>query len=158
MNYRINTKIMTAMVVLIVLAVVLFVVTLVSAPLSDEFTEGNIATSSQQAEEQILTAKHQYQNGVHTIAGKVEVPTPCHRLVTESFFTKTEPVGVEVRFSTLLEGGECPSQPFEVPFTVTFEAPENVAITGVWNGTPIRLNLIPLKVGETLEDELYIKG
>jgi hypothetical protein len=158
MNYRINTKVITAVVILMVLAVALFVLTLVSAPLTDEFVEVYEATSTKQAPERILTAKHQYQNGMHTIAGKVEVPTPCHRLVTESFFTQTTPSGVEVRFNTLLEGEECPSQPIEVPFKVSFEAPEGAVITGTWNGTPIRLNLVPLQAGEILEDELYIKG
>jgi len=78
--------------------------------------------------------------------------------LTEPFFTGDGASQVEIRFSTLLEGEECPSEYFEVPFRVSFESQENVDISATWNGDPIRLNLIPLMPGETLEDELYIKG
>jgi len=157
MNYRINTKVVTLVALLGIVAIGLFVYTLVfspseiSSPVTDQVQSG-------QTEERIMTARHQYVDGIHTIAGMTEVPTPCHKLVAETFFTETNPPGVEIRFNTLLEGEECPSQPYEVPFRVTFEADENAALSATWNGGPVRLNLIPLQPGEELEDELFIKG
>lgn len=157
MNYRINTKVLVLVTVLVFIAAGLFVYTLVSTPTAT-IVEAPEKTAVDQNEGKILTAKHQYLDGIHTVAGKTEVPTPCHRLVTEPFFIQEQPAHVEIRFSTLLEGEECPSQPFEVPFRVTFEAPEDATITALWNGSSVRLNLVPLAPGEKLEDELYIKG
>jgi len=158
MDYRINTKVIAVVIALVLLAVALFVYTLVSAPADTEPVDTTETATQEDADTEIITAKHQYQDGVHTIAGKAEVPTPCHRLVTEPFFTQADSTNVEVRFSTLLEGEECPSQPFEVPFLVSFEAPEDVTISATWNGNAIRLNLVPVAPGETIDDELYIKG
>lgn len=158
MNYRINTKIVALVVVLVCIAAGLFIYTLISAPTEITQPTDEQATSTQQNDDRILTAKHQFADGLHTIAGKTEVPTPCHRLVAEPFFTEGSPIGVEVRFSTLLEGETCPSQLYEVPFRVSFEAPEDAILTATWNGAPVRLNLVPLQPGEELDDELYIKG
>jgi hypothetical protein len=133
------------------------VYTLVSAPSPSDVSSEAAIEEFDETPEIILSAKHQYIDGIHTIAGVSEVPTRCHRLITEPFF-----VGgmerVEIRFNTLLEGEACPSEYFEVPFRVSFEAPENIDISATWNGDTIRLNLIPLQPGETLEDEIYIKG
>jgi len=156
MNYRINTKVVTLVALLVVVVVGLFVYTLISTP--SEVVPPESQTPAPQDEERILTARHQYVDGIHTIAGVTEVPTPCHKLVAETFFTEENPTDVEIRFNTLLEGEECPSQPFEVPFRVSFEAGENAVISATWNGGPVRLNLIPLQPGETLEDEIYPKG
>lgn len=157
MNYRINTKVVTMVALLVIVAIGLFAYTLISTPTETPSTERD-EVSEMQGDERIMTARHQYVDGIHTIAGVAEVPTPCHRLVAETFFTEGNPVGVEIRFNTLLEGEECPNQPFEVPFRVTFEANEDVTLRATWNGGPVRLNLIPLQPGEVLEDELFIKG
>ncbi len=158
MNYRINMKVISLVILLVLVAVALFVYTLVSAPADVENIVENENMTSVVVEEHMLTAKHQYLEGVHTVAGKTEVPTLCHRLVSESFFIKEDQSEVEMRFNTLLEGEECTNQLFEVPFRVSFEASEDVSISATWNGEPVRLNLIPLQSGETLDDEIYIKG
>ncbi|KKS84710.1 MAG: hypothetical protein UV60_C0016G0011 [Parcubacteria group bacterium GW2011_GWA2_43_11] len=157
MNYRINTKVVTLVVLLGIVAVGLFFYTLVFSP-TEISSPAPDQVQSGQTEERIMTARHQYLDGIHTIAGVTEVPTPCHKLVAETFFTETNSTGVEIRFNTLLEGEECPSQPFEVPFRVSFEADENAALSATWNGGPVRLNLIPLQSGEELDDVIYNKG
>lgn len=158
MNYRINTKVVTLVAILVFFAIGLFAYMLISAPTEVSVSQDDQASTTQQSEERLMTAKHQFVNGIHTIVGKTEVPTPCHRLVAEPFFVTENPVGVEIRFNTLLEGEECPSQLFEVPFKVSFEAPEDAILTATWNGGPVRLNLIPVPEGEVLDDEMYIKG
>ncbi len=161
MNYRINTKAIILVGVLVVIAAGLFVYTLISAP-TEVVREGTNATTSPtevQTDELVLTAKHQFFEEVHTIAGTAQVPTPCHRLIAEPFSLQNEDaVLIEIRFNTLLEGEECPRELFEVPFRVTFEAPENATLSATWNGAPARLNLVPVGPGESIEDELYIKG
>ncbi len=159
MNYRINTKVIILVILLLLIAGALFVYILISAPTTVQNNvvkdEINVTT---QLKERTLIAKHQFLDGVHTIVGKAEVPTSCHRLVAEPFYVENEQSAVEVRFNTLLEGEECPSQLFEVPFRVSFEALEDAVITAIWDGGHVRLNLVPVQPGETLEDELYIKG
>jgi len=162
MNYRINKRAILFVFILFFALICFFVysrfvswnVMKVDAPVNQDAT-----STLESKEEKMLSAKHQYLDAVHTLAGKAEVPTPCHRLLTESFFVgEDDTKSVEIRFSTLLEGEECPQQVYEVPFKVSFEAPEDITITATWNGDPVRLNLIPLKQGEIIDDELFIKG
>ena len=156
MEYRINTRVVTVVAVLIIIAIGLFAYTFVSAPTPEDVP---VATSepTEQVPDRIITAKHQYVDGIHTIAGMVTVPTPCHRVLADPYLLP-DGVTVEVRFSTLLEGEACPAQPTDVPFRVTFEAPENATITVLWDGAPVRLSLVPVAQGESLDDVLYIKG
>lgn len=158
MNYRINTKVVSLVVMLVLVAAVLFVYTLVSAPTGEKIVFDETNTTQSNKVEKVLTAKHQFQDGLHTIVGSADVPTRCHRLVAETFFTSEDLSSVEVRFSTFMEGEACPNEFFEVPFRVSFEAREDVVLQATWNGDIARLNLIPLQPGEVLEDEIYIKG
>jgi len=157
MDYRINTRIVAVVVVLVVIAIALFTYTLVSAPTPEEVRVAPQEEQVEQVPERLISAKHQYVDGVHTVAGMVTVPTPCHRVLTSAYLLE-DGVTVELQFSTLLEGEECPAQATEVPFRVPFEAPENATITAVWNGEPARLNLFDVAPGESLDDALYIKG
>ena len=157
MNYRINTRIIVVVAVLVVVAISLFAYTLVSAPTPEDLPLVADTQPAEQIPERVITAKHQFVDGIHTIVGMVTVPTPCHRVLADPYLLE-DGVTVEVRFSTLLEGDACPAQTTEVPFRVTFEAPETVAITALWDGSPVRLNLVPVAAGEILDDELYIKG
>ena len=158
MNYRLNTKMLTGAALLVGVAIALFAYTLVSAPTQEENTIENVTPIEEQVEEYLLTAKHRFEEGIHTIAGVVSLPTSCHTLVAEPFFIGEGDTVVEIRFSTALEGETCTTVVTEVPFHVSFEAPENVSIQATWNGGAARLNLIPLQPGENLEDTLYIKG
>lgn len=142
---------------LVFVAMVLFIYTLISAPGEVGITDEPIIATLNE-EERMIIAKHQYVDGIHTVAGTAEVPTMCHRLTTEPFFTHGEMTSVEIRFNTLLEGDDCPSEAFFAPFRSTFEAPEDVVFSATWNGAPARLNIVPVAPGETLEDEMYIKG
>lgn len=163
MNYRINAKAIILVGVLVIIVAGLFVYTLISAPTEVVREESNASSSPTevQTDGMLLTAKHQFLDGVHTVVGTAQVPTSCHRLIAEPFSLKNEEddaVLIEIRFSTLLEGEACPHELYEVPFRVTFEAPENAILSATWNGAPARLNLVPVGPGESIEDELYIKG
>jgi hypothetical protein len=158
MNYRINTKLISLLVITCVAVAIFYIYTLIAVPKTENVVHENDVATTTPTEERLLSAKHQFVNGVHTIAGKAEVPTSCHRLVTEPFFVGGGVNSVEVRFNTLLEGEECPNEVFEVPFRVSFEAPEDVLISATWNGNQARINLLPLQQGEIIDDELFIKG
>jgi hypothetical protein len=160
MNYRINTRVVIGVALLVILVTGFFIYTLVSAPTEVSFENFEEETVSEETVEQeaVLTAKHQYKDGIHTIVGMVQVPTPCHRLITEPYFIEGGTSTVEVRFSTFLEGESCPSELFETPFSVSFEASEDATITATWNGVPIRLNRVPVGPDEVLDANVYMKG
>ncbi len=161
MNYRINTKIVLLALVLFLTAVTLFVYILIYAPANNEHAvlDNTATTTSKDIQQKVITAKHKYENGIHTIAGKADVPTTCHRLFAEPFYTNTENRNdVVIKFNTALDGKECLNQISDVSFNVLFEAPENANITATWDGDEVRLNLIPLQPGETIDSEIYMKG
>ena len=154
MNYRINTRIVALVTLLVVIAIGLFVYTLVSAPTKDEVY---VAPPVAETPEILITAKHQFKDGVHTIVGTATVPTPCHRIDASPFFLEDGNI-VEVRLSTLIEGEACQSQEFDAPFRATWNSGPDVEIRATWNGTPARLNLIEVGPEESIEDDIYIKG
>jgi hypothetical protein len=160
MNYRLNGTTIALVTLLVLIAAGLFVYTLISAPTSEEVTEEEMqAVPAPETMEQIISAKHQYREGVHTIAGMAQVPTSCHGIVIEPFFVDgAATTTVELRFTTVLEGEECPAVPSDAPFMVSFEAPEDVRVEVVWDGTPVRLNLMPVGPDESLGEEFYFKG
>lgn len=158
MNYRINTKAVALVVLLVGTAIALFAWTLVSAP--TEVTTDEVAkqeASKTVDESRIITAKHQYRGGVHTVAGLVDLPTPCHKLVVEPFITEADKK-VELRFTTAVGTEGCAAVPTPTPFKVTFEAPEEVQISAVWDSVLVRLNLVPVGPGSSIDDEGYVKG
>lgn len=160
MNYRLNSKVITAVAALVVVAVGLFVYTLVSAPSEEEVVVTDTTNAPNNADIRRIDGKHQYIDGVHTIAGMASVETPCHSIVVEPFFPNGEADqnAVELRFTTVLEGTDCPAVPSDAPYKVTFTAPEQTSITATWGGAPAILNLVPVAPGESLDEEFYFKG
>jgi hypothetical protein len=157
MNYRINSKAVALVLLLVAVAIALFAWTLVSAPTEVQKDGLQSATTTAQDATRLLTAKHQYRGGVHTIAGQVDLPTPCHKLVVEPFFTEPEKK-VELRFSTTVGEESCATVVTPTPFKVTFEAPETININAVWDGAPVRLNLLPVGPDSSIDDGGYVKG
>lgn len=155
MNYRLNTRALLFVGVLVLIAIALFAYTLVSAPTDKN---GDIDVEPVPAEDgRMITAHYQYQDGLHTLAGFTDVDSPCHTLTTESFLVEDGTVA-EVRFSTLLEGENCPQVLHTIPFRLSFEAPEGIRIRATWNGVPARLNTIPVPPGQEIPIDPFIKG
>jgi hypothetical protein len=109
--------------------------------------------------QETITAKHQFANGKHIVAGEVGLPTPCHILdwtvaIAESF---PEQVFIDLMSSTQAEA--CAQVITPARFKVEFTASENARISMTLNGEPVTLNLIDADPGEDLEKfELFIKG
>lgn len=155
MNNRINKTAIALAVLLVLSAIALFTYTLVSAPTTQEPEE--LSNTQTPSTERVITAQHQYRGGIHTIAGTVDLPTPCHKLVVEPFFTTPNEV-VELRFTTTVAEEACAQVITPTPFKVTFEAPETVRIGGMLDGDSVRLNLVPVGPDSSIDDGLYIKG
>lgn len=105
-----------------------------------------------------ITAKHEYRDGIHTVAGEVSLPTPCHILSTD---TEVSTDGSEalILFESTTKAETCAQVITPARFKIDFEANEDAVITALWNGLKAELNLVPVGEGETLDDfELFIKG
>lgn len=159
MNYRLNKKALYGVIVLVLLVVGLFGYTLISAPTSEAPEKTDDTPVGTNVEQRTISAQHQYRDGVHTIAGTVTVPSPCHRLLAEPFFIDESKERVEIRFTTSVEGEVCAQVVTDARFKVTFEAPEQATVSATWNGAAATLNLVPVAPGTNLDDfELYLKG
>jgi hypothetical protein len=165
MNYRLNKTALYVVLIVVLLAALVFGYTLVSAPteidsmpadstLVDEESQNGGSTVTRS-----ITAQQQYMDGIHTIAGTIALPTPCHRLLTEPFFIDEGRTQVEVRFTTLLEGDVCAQVVTDARFKISFEAVEDATISALYNGDPATLNLVPVEPGTDLSDfDIFIKG
>jgi len=106
-----------------------------------------------------ITAKHAYQNGTHTIAGEVPLPTACHLLeVTGS--TSPDKKEIVVAFVSIIKTEEvCPENITPARFKVSIKALQKATTAATLNGQEITLNLIEAGPDENLDSfELYIKG
>jgi hypothetical protein len=110
---------------------------------------------------QRITAQHQYRAGMHTVAGEVDLPTPCYLLETNAVVRVEEPDPDEaiIQFSTVDQSEICAQVITPVRFKESFAASEDATITATWNGTEVPINVIEVGPDENLDDfELFIKG
>lgn len=99
----------------------------------------------------VLTALHQYVNGVHTLVGRVQTPTPCHVLNDAVIVGKSLPENVEVNFSlTTNPNAICVQTLSSAPFRIQFNALPSAIIQATWNGQPVRLNLVQVAPGQNI--------
>ena len=107
----------------------------------------------------VVTAKHAYKNGVHTIAGEVPLPTPCHLLTAETAVSPDKKQVVLQLASQVKEGEMCAQVITNARFKVTAKADQKASIIATLNGQQVTLNLIEAGPNEDLDNfELYIKG
>jgi len=109
-------------------------------------------------EHERITAKHQFKNGTHTIAGEVTLPTPCHILTTDAVVAESYPEQVSINFVSRTQAQACAQTLTTGRFKVEFKASEQATIKATWNGLPVQLNLIPAGLDEDLTNfEIFIK-
>lgn len=102
-----------------------------------------------------ITAKHQYKDGNHIIAGEVNMPTPCYILNVSARVAGEQ---VTLDFVSETNGDVCAEVITTERFKVDFSAGENAVIKATWNGQPVELNLIPAGANEDLVNfEIFVK-
>jgi hypothetical protein len=113
-----------------------------------------------EAPKETVTAKHQYKDGVHIVAGEITVPTPCHILEADAVVNSdTSPEQVTIRLKSSTKADGCIQIITPARFKVEFKASKDAVIKMTLNGKPVILNLIEAGADEDLEDfELFIKG
>lgn len=126
---------------------------------------GTTTTNNQDQTERVITAQHQYNasEGVHIVAGTLEVPTPCHLLDWDVELSGGENQDqlAKINFEVTKEDEDqmCAQVIEDRRFKATFQAPEDVRIEATYNGNDAQLNLVDVPEGENLEEfEVYIKG
>lgn len=106
-----------------------------------------------------ITAKRQFENGVHTIAGTLDMPTPCHLLDWGIIVAESFPEQVTVAFTLDSQAEACAQVITEGRFKFEVEVSENATFGATINGRRAILNLIDVAPGEDLDDfELFEKG
>jgi len=122
------------------------------SPVTDTETVDETPTMS-------ITAKHQFKNGKHIIAGEVNLPTPCYVLDTQAMVAESMPEQVTIAFTSTTQGEICAQVVTTERFKVDFTASKEASIKATWNGKPATLNLIPAGENEDLNNfEIFLKG
>jgi hypothetical protein len=139
-------------------AVFVFVRGTLTEPQTDD-VRGAVPADEQKEPLVILTAKHAFRDGMHTIVGEYDLPSPCHILDTRAVVSP-DGKNVTVDFTVTAPSGEmCAQVITPTRYRVQFTAPENANISARVNGAPVILSLIEAGPNEDLENiELYIKG
>lgn len=107
----------------------------------------------------IITAKHQFLDGVHLVAGDIDMPTPCDLLEWDVVILESFPEQVIIQFKTVNKAEICAQVITPARFRVEFEADGRASITATLNNDHIILNLIEVSESENLDDfEIFIKG
>ncbi len=120
--------------------------------------ETPVATDTPVAK-RIVTAKHQFKNGTHIIAGEVEIPTPCH-ILTSSATASADKTKAFLELHTAQKAGEtCAQVISSARFKVELVANKDAVWSATLNREEVILNLIEADPNEDLSKfELFIKG
>ncbi len=106
-----------------------------------------------------VTAKQFYEDGTHTFAGELTMPTPCDLLEVEAEVAEAAPEQVHLSFTVVNTAEACAQVMTEQRFMVSVDAGEDASVTADLMGREIDVNLVPPEPGETPDDfELFIKG
>lgn len=150
-----KNKIITVVLLLILLVVsvygyeMIFKKPLVESP-SQESTVGALVDT--------LDVKTQYVDGMLTIAGTIQTPTPCHTVSTE--VAQTGPESFDLTLTTSIpQGIICAQVISNKDFKVTFEAPATSTVKAAIDGLEYKLNMFEVPAGQDIDAfDLYIKG
>ena len=162
-----NTSLMVGLGVFVLAALGLFAYILLGGPGQEaqepaaELPEQATSSPAEEAQGEIVTAKHEFADGVHTIAGSMDLPTPCHQLRTEA---ATSTAGAQTEVVIDFEVVEpapdtvCAQVITPTPFSVSVAAPEDAVFSATRNGDGVVLNLVEVPEGEDIETFEYLKG
>lgn len=126
-------------------------------PTADTQTETKTATPYDSITS--ITAKHFFENGTHTLAGEISMPTPCDLLESNARVMESMPEQVVVDFTVINTAKTCAQQVTPQRFKVEVKASENATFSATFMGRKVELNLVPAAAGESPDDfELFVKG
>jgi hypothetical protein len=122
-------------------------------------TGTDIDTEDRYASIETVTAKHFYEDGVHTLVGEIPMPTPCDLVEADVRVAESMPEQVMVSFEVVNNAEFCAQVITDQRFMVTATTSADATFSATFNGRPVTINLVDPAPGESPEDfELFIKG
>lgn len=105
-----------------------------------------------------IDVKHQYINGIHTIAGSVDLPTPCHSLAATSTINATRTVAT-IALTSTSSASVCAQVISPNVFKTQFMGAVNMEKVGTFNGKAVNLNFFEVPTDENIDTfQIYTKG
>ena len=154
-----------------IIAIILFFVVLVAGMFMFAYLKKAEVTTdtTPQAEEPVpedaysyitrIEGKHYFIDGVHTVVGEVNMPTPCDLLEVNAQVAESDPEQITLDFSVINNADFCAQTITPQRFKVSATASEDATFSARFMGRPVELNLVPAAPGETPDEfELFIKG
>jgi hypothetical protein len=106
-----------------------------------------------------IDATHYYIDGLHTLVGEIQMPTPCDLLEASATVMESYPEQIAVSFNVINTAESCDQIITPQRFKVSAPASDEAGFSATFMERPVELNLIPAAPGELPEDfELFIKG
>lgn len=102
---------------------------------------------------QTVTVRHQYSDseGEHRYSGSVNVPTPCHSLVSQAIVRlELEPDEVMLNLTTSTDTEECEQKVTLKIFLIAFKADARALVAATLNGKNILLDTIEVEKNESV--------
>jgi len=126
---------------------------------SDSNKQSVEQTDERYSDIQRIDGKHFYIDGVHTVVGEIQMPTPCDLLDVDSLVAESFPEQITLDFKVINNAEFCAQVVTPQRFKVSATASEEATFTALFNNRVVELNLIEAAPGETPEEfELFIKG
>lgn len=149
-----ETKKTTVWVILAILLAVLIVgVIVIKSKSRQEVVNTN--QEEQEMFEKTIDLKHQYKDGKHIFAGKLEVPTPCHQVN----LSVTPGEVAELNFDVKDSGEKCEQKVVDANFFVEFPGEANQLFVGKLNGEPVNLNQFEVDADIDINSvDIFMKG
>ncbi len=105
-----------------------------------------------------LDVKHQFKDGKHIFVGKVQTPSPCHKL-KKTVTKNNSDFYLNIDISEPEAGTVCAQVITDQPFYFDFVGQESDVIYARLNGELVNLNIFEIPADKEIEDiEIYLKG
>jgi len=106
-----------------------------------------------------IDGTHYFIDGVHTIVGEIEMPTPCDLLEVDAIVQESYPEQVILDFTVINTSEMCAQVVTSQRFKVSASASSEAQFSARLMGREVELNLTPAPEGESPDDfEVFIKG
>ena len=103
-----------------------------------------------------LNAKHQFKGGTHVFVGQIELPTPCHFVITSVQKNQSETI---INIDTKSEAEMCAQVITNKEFRVTFDGTAEENIIAKLNGELVNLNLFEIDANQNIDEvDIFNKG
>lgn len=88
-----------------------------------------------------LVVDHFFAEGVHTIEGTLQTPTPCYIVASDARVAESAPEQVTIAITATATGDVCAQVLASKIFSVTFSASEGAVLSATINGVSVDLDV-----------------